>query len=415
VALLEEAADRQRDGGMNGGTTGHRGAAWLVAFAFIVTMLGTTLPTPLYPLYQARFALSGLTATVIYALYAVGVIAGLLLFGAWSDRIGRRRMLLSGLLLSGLSAVVFLFAGNLTMLLTGRVLSGLSVAMLTGTATAALVDLAAPGRQRRASLVAAAANTGGLGTGPLLAGVLAQYAPQPVRLCFAVDLILVALAVIGLAGIPEPVAAGRRSRPRVQRLRVPTAVRGAFLRAGIAGFAGFAVLGLFAAVSAAFLGQVLHARNHALTGLVAFLAFSASTLGQFASAALPDRRALPVGCLGLALGAEVVAASLSYRSLPVLVLGALVCGLAHGLVFRAGLTMVTTASPPDQRAEVASSLFVTLYVGISIPVIGLGAAAERFGLLHSGVIFGVLAAGLALVAFLSLVSRGAPSAGTAAT
>jgi predicted MFS family arabinose efflux permease len=382
---------------------GHPAAMWLVAFAFVVTMLGTTLPTPLYPLYQNRFGFSGLTVTVIYAVYAVGVVAALLLFGSWSDQIGRRRMLLSGLVLSGLSAMVFLFAGGLPMLLVGRLLSGLSVAIFAGTATAALVDLAAPGRQHRASLLAAGANTGGLGAGPLLSGVLSQYASQPLRLCFLVDLALVALAGIGVARIPEPVAIGRRIRPRLQRLRVPAQVRGAFLRAGLAGFAGFAVLGLFAAVSAAFLAQVLHAHNHALTGVVAFAAFNASTLGQIASATMAERRALSVGCLGLAAGAGLVAASLSAASLPLLVAGALACGLAHGLVFRAGLTMVTAGSPVGQRAEVASSLFVTLYIGISIPVIGLGAAADRFGLLRAGIGFAALFGTLALAAFFSLL------------
>ncbi|MGH3764566.1 MAG: hypothetical protein ACRDTX_05370 [Pseudonocardiaceae bacterium] len=45
----------------------------LVAYAFAVTMLGTTLPTPLYPIYQQRIGFSGFVVTVIYAVYAVGV------------------------------------------------------------------------------------------------------------------------------------------------------------------------------------------------------------------------------------------------------------------------------------------------------------------------------------------------------
>src|SRR5436190_487853 len=263
---------------------GHRAAAWRVAFAFLVTMLSTTLPTPLYPLYQSRFDLTALTVTGLYALYAVGVIMALLLFGAWSDRFGRLRMVRAGLLLSGLSAVAFvaavrLPAGGLAALLTGRVLSGLSVGFVAGAATAALVDLAGPGRQRRASLVAAAVNTGGLAAGPLLAGALAQYWREPLQSAFAVDLALVAIAVLGLIRVPEP-AAVRGGRRRLQRLGVPAPVRGAFFRVGLAGFASFAVLGLFAAVSAAFLTQVMHERNHALVGGVACLAFVTSTMGQ---------------------------------------------------------------------------------------------------------------------------------------
>ncbi len=86
--------------------------------------------------------------TVIFAVYAGGVIAALLLFGNLSDSIGRRRALLPGLALSAASAVIFLLADGLPLLLVGRVLSGLSAGIFTGTATATLVDLGA-GRERR--------------------------------------------------------------------------------------------------------------------------------------------------------------------------------------------------------------------------------------------------------------------------
>src|SRR5947209_4471547 len=132
------------------------------AFALAIGMLGTTLPTSLYPLYRQRFGFSELMITVIFATYAVGVIASLLLFGRLSDQIGRRRVLLPGLLLSALSAVCFLTATGLPLLLVGRVLSGLSAGIFTGTATATLLDLAPAGRRGRATLVATMANIGAL-------------------------------------------------------------------------------------------------------------------------------------------------------------------------------------------------------------------------------------------------------------
>jgi MFS family permease len=120
-------------------------AAAAFALAVAVAMLGTTLPTPLYGLYRQQFGFSELMITVIFATYAAGVIASLLLFGRLSDQIGRRRVLLPGLVLSALSAVCFLTASGLPLLLTGRVLSGLSAGIFTGTATATLIDLAPGG------------------------------------------------------------------------------------------------------------------------------------------------------------------------------------------------------------------------------------------------------------------------------
>src|SRR4051794_6499325 len=124
----------------------------LLAFAFAVTMLGTTLPTPLYPAYEQRFGFGQLTVTVVFATYAVGVLVALLAFGRASDTLGRRPMLLGAIAVSALSAVTFLIVGSLyeggeVLLLVGRALSGLSAGMVTGTATAALADVAPPGRQ----------------------------------------------------------------------------------------------------------------------------------------------------------------------------------------------------------------------------------------------------------------------------
>lgn len=80
----------------------------LAAYAFLATMLGTTLPTPLYALYQRRYGFSELTVTVIFAVYAAGVITALMLFGRVSDEAGRRPVLLAGLGLSALSAIALL-------------------------------------------------------------------------------------------------------------------------------------------------------------------------------------------------------------------------------------------------------------------------------------------------------------------
>ena len=200
-------------------------------------------------------------------------------------------MLLAGLALSGLSALAFLLPNALVWLFVGRVLSGLSAGIFTGTATAAIVDLAPQRRRRpRAGLIAAAVNMGGLGAGPVLAGVLAQYAPLPTRLCFVVDLALVGVGAgcacsrcASRCGAATTCGCGRGG------CRFRAELRPTFVRAAIAGFAGFAVMGLFTAVSPAFLGTVLHHTNKALVGLVVVVVFGASVAGQTLSDACGHR------------------------------------------------------------------------------------------------------------------------------
>lgn len=380
---------------------GRRLAFAIVAYAFAVTMLGTTLPTPLYVFYEDDFGFSTLTITVIFATYAVGVITALVLFGRLSDEVGRRRVLLPGLALSALSAVVFLLAQGLAPLLLGRLLSGLSAGIFTGTATATLLDLADPENRARATLVATLANMGGLGCGPLLAGAIAEWSGSPLHLPFWVDLALLAPAVVGIWAIPEPTAPKRHPRLRPQGLSVPPEVRAVFVRSALAGFAGFAVLGLFTAVGPAFAGQVLGVGNHAAVGLIVFSVFAASTLGQLSLGPLvPARRALPLGCTGLIAGMVALAAGLADASLPLLLLGGVVAGFGQGLSFRAGLGAVNAAAPEARRGEVASSFFVVAYVAISIPVVGEGLLAQAIGLRDAGLVF---TAAVALLAATVLV------------
>lgn len=239
----------------------------LLAYAFAAMMAGTTLPTPLYALYSQRMHFAVLTTTVIYSSYAGGVLVALLVFGRWSDAVGRRPMLLAGTACALASAAVFLGADSVPVLLVGRVLSGLSAGLFTGTGTAAIIEAAPPSWRDRAPAVATVANIGGLGAGPVLAGVLAQYAPAPLHLTFIVHIVLATLAAIAVLIVPE--TSSRTGSIGFQRLSVPSEVRSVFITAALAAFAGFSVTGLFTSVAPSFLATVVGIDNHALAGVIA--------------------------------------------------------------------------------------------------------------------------------------------------
>ncbi|WP_124720246.1 MULTISPECIES: MFS transporter [unclassified Streptomyces] len=358
------------------------------ALVFAIGMAGTTLPTPLYGLYQEQLGFSELMVTVVFAVYAVAVITVLLVAGNYSDETGRRPVLLCALGLSAASAGCFLLEGGLPLLFAGRLLSGCAAGLLSGAATAAVIELAAPGQRARAGFAATAANMGGLGCGPLLSGILAQYTPWPLTLPFWVHLGLVALACGITWFLPETVAEPkRRPRLRPQGLSVPAEVRGVFLPASLAAFAGFALLGLFTAVAPSFASHTLGVRNLAVSGAVVFSVFLASTAGQSLSRRIGARLALPVGCGILVVGLLLVASSLIAESLLLLVLGALCGGTGQGLAFRAALTLISDAAPAQHRGGTISAFFVVAYGGISVPVVGVGALATWLGLRQAGLIF----------------------------
>jgi MFS family permease len=372
-------------------------AFWLTAFLFAATMLGTTLPTPLYVLYERQWGFGAGMVTVVFSTYAAGVLAALLLAGRSSDQVGRRPVLAAGLGISAASTVVFILAPSLGWLFVGRVLSGLSAGLVTGTATAALTDLATARAVRRASVVATVANIGGLGLGPLIAGLFAEYGPYPTVLVFCVYLGLLAVAAAGLLAVPETVTQRQRLSLRLRGLAIPATGRAEFLAAGLAGFAAFSLLGMFTSLAPTFLRTVLHDNNLAVGGAAAFLAFTTAAVAQVAVSRLPGRPVLLAG-LGLFLAALVlIVTALGEASSSLFFTATIVSGLASGTAFIGSLSTANRLAPADRRGQVVSTFFVLCYLGLTVPVIGLGVTSQFIGdfraTLAVGIVLGVLAVG----------------------
>jgi MFS family permease len=373
-----------------------RVAFWLGALILSVTMLGTTLPTPLYVIYQAQWHFSAAIVTVTFAVYAVAVLATLLLAGRSSDQAGRKPVLAAALCSSALSTVVFILAPNVGVLFAGRILSGISAGLMTGTATATLTELIPASASRRASLTATAANMGGLGLGPLIAGLFAQYAPDPTVLVFEVYLAVLAAAGLCLLLIPEPVSPRRRPSLRFAGLGIPERGRSEFIAAGAAAFAAFSLLGLFAALAPTFLGNVLHENSHAVQGGVVFLLLAVGTATQLLLARFNSRRVMMAG-LGLFLAAlALIVAALSQADMALFLAGTVVGGVGVGAVFLGSLATANRLAPPGQRGQVISTYFVACYTGLIIPVVGVGVAAEFIGDFAAVLALSILLAGLCL-------------------
>jgi hypothetical protein len=359
----------------------HSAAFWVVAAAFCVNLAFSAVPTPLYAIYQGRDHFSTLMITVVYAVYAVGVIGSLFLGGHISDWVGRRRVLVPALAVNVLSAVLFIAFPSLAGLIVARIVSGISIGLTTGTATAYLAELhlGAGGSPtgRRPQVVATASNLGGIGVGPLGAGLLAQFVPSPLVIPYVIFGGVLAVLALFIAFAPET-ANRPEPRPayRPQRVAIPAHARGTFFAATGAAAAAFAVFGVFNSLMPGFLVGTLHETSYAMAGAVAFSAFAAGAAAQIAlgrvGTATTLRVALPVLIAGLAL----FSAGMWLPSLPVFVIGGIVTGAGGGLVFRGSLVAAASTAPPESRAEVLAGFFLGAYVGLSAPVIALGVATK---------------------------------------
>jgi MFS family permease len=355
----------------------HGAGLWAVAFAFLTVLAFSTVPTPLYAIYQARDGLSTFLITVIFAAYALGVIPALFFAGHVSDWLGRRRTLVPAVLTSVISAVVFLLWRDLPGLLVGRALSGLSVGIVTATATAYLAELHLAERPdaspKRAQVLATTANLGGLGLGAIVAGGLAQTVDTPLTVPFVVFGALLAVAAIGVALAPETVTRpSTRPAYHPQRVAVPAEARGRFFGAAAGALVSFAAFGLFTALAPSFLAGTLGDTSHALAGVPAFTAFTAAVAAQLATGGWNVRRLLAVGMATLAAGIVMVTAATWVPSLALFLAGGLIAGAGAGLLFKGGIVTASGLAVPERRAEVLAGFFLAGYIGIFGPVLGLG-------------------------------------------
>ncbi|HEV8066071.1 MAG TPA: MFS transporter [Acidimicrobiales bacterium] len=350
---------------------------WLAAGAFLVAMAFSTVPTPLYVLYQRRDGFSSFVVTIVFAVYAVGVITSLLLGGHVSDWLGRRRVLVPALATEAAAAVLFLVWPTLPGLIVARLVSGLGVGLITATATAHLRDLqgaARPGAgSGRFEVVSTAANLGGLGVGTLISGALAQFFGSPLVVPYAVFAVLLLLAVVGLAFVPETVRPPDvRPRYRPQRVSFDHGDRRTTAMAAAAAFVGFAVFGLFTSLAPGFVGATLHHPGRLLAGLLPFMAFGAAALAQTATGRLANRARMLVGTVFQAVGMIVLAVAMEDGNLAAFLIGGALAGAGAGILFKAALASFVGGAEPQRRGEAASSLFLAAYAGLILPVIGIG-------------------------------------------
>ncbi|MFI7588824.1 MFS transporter [Spongisporangium articulatum] len=360
----------------------HGAGFWVVGWAFLVAMAFSTVPTPLYAIYQARDGFPTYVVTIVFASYAVGVSASLYLAGHLSDWFGRRPVVLIALLTEVLSAAVFLLWQSVPALVVARFVGGLGIGVLTATATAHLAELnatARPGRGRRAVTVATGVNLGGLAVGPLIGGVLAQYVTRPLETPYAIFLVLLVVSALAVAVVPETVERpAERPAYRPQQVRLPGETRSTFAAAAVGAAAAFSVMGLFMSLAPTVLAGTLHVTSRLAAGAVAFSVLAAATVAQLALGGLTPRRQLSIGLVVMPAGLVLIAASVAAAVTWLFVAGAVVAGVGLGLVFKAAAATAAGLAAPQARGETMAAFFLIAYVGLAVPVLLIGAALSQF-------------------------------------
>ncbi len=371
----------------------------VVAANLSAIFMGSTLVSPLYPRYQQIFVFSELTLTVVYAVYVVGNLAALFLLGRLSDQVGRSRIGFWAIGFGCASTVLYLSASGIAWLYAARVLSGLAIGLGSGTFTAWIADLSEGSDKSGASVIASSANMVGLAIGPLIGGLLAQYAPWPLHLSFAVYLVLLFIMTVFIGKTRETIVAARTFREASFRplLGVPREIRSAFFSPAITAFVTFAMVGFYASLVPILLKRDIHKSGTVISGDVLFELFLTAAVAIILTRKLKSRAAMLGGLVLLIVSLGLLMLAQESHSFPILLTGSAVSGIAAALGYRGSLQVVNQIAPADKRAEVVSSYLVAGYLGNSLPIIGIGFASRIINPESANIVFAVIIALLALV------------------
>lgn len=383
---------------------------WVVAIVFFLAMSYSTVPTPLYPIYEQADGFPVWMITVIFAAYAVGVVGGLLLLGPVSDWAGRRRMSLIALALVAVAALIFSIWTEVPALLAARVVNGVGIGILSANATAHLGELRSRARPSESPVIAAtvagAATIGGLALGPVVGGLFAEFVGDPLFLPNAIYLVVILGCGVVMAFVPETVTmVSSRGRYRPQRLVVPSSSRSAFGAAGLGAFSAFALLGTFTTLTPVILVGTFDDPDHLLAGLTAASVFASAAIAQVALMRVALRRQLTTAIVCCALGLTSVAIGSLLPSLVVFVLGGIVSGVGVGILFRSAIATAGALADPAHRGETLALLFLIAYVGLIIPVVSVGLAVEFVNEQVVMIVFSVLVLAATVIAGVAMRRR----------
>lgn len=359
--------------------------------AFVSLYLAAGAPTPLLTYYQQQWGFAAPLLTLAFAVYSGGFLIALLTAGSLSDHIGRRPVLLGALFVQLVSMIMFLTAADIGAVIAARVVQGVATGAATSAFSAALVELAPPGRKKLATVLSSVGVAGGLALGALLAGLAIEYVPRP---DVPVFIALAAITVFGMVVVALAPGSGIRRkgalRSLLPKITVPAAARSEFLSAAPAIAAGWMLAALSLGLAPSIVRHVFQIDSGLLTGFTVFVGPAASAVAGLAFLRVGSRSGMVLGIAASIAGTAGIVSGVLIGSLLLLVAGQMLGGIGFGAAFAAALRLIMPLVGAHERGSVAAAVYILAYASFSIPVILAGLLAPSFGLVAAVVVYGIV-------------------------
>ncbi len=360
----------------------------------------SAVPSPLYVVYQDQWGFPDSTLTEVFAIYALALLASLLVFGAISDHVGRRPVLLVAIFFEAVSVLLFLAAGDVNTLAVARVVQGFATGAAISTLGAVVVDLQPKHAPKRGGVVTGIAPLAGLALGALGCGLLIQLAPAPTSLVFVVLLGALAISAVAVWFSPETstMRPGARQSLRL-RVALPSRLRKEIMVIVPILIAGWALGGLYLSLGPSIAGEMLGIDGYLVGGIVVCALCGTGALTAFLLREREPEDVLLMAAGFLIFGMLITLTGLNFGILAVALTGTMVAGIGFGATALGGFGCLSKMAEPHERGQVLALGYVIGYLAYSLPAVAGGFAASEFGLHGTALVYGAAIVVLALLAF----------------
>jgi MFS family permease len=376
-----------------------RGAAFYLLASISVSLLASSsVPTPLYAIYQAAWGFSSVTLTIIFGGYAIAVLSSLLVFGRLSDHVGRRPILIFATAGQAFVMIAFFLAANASDLLLARIVQGLITGAAIAAVGAGMIDL----DKSRGAVANAVAPVFGTAIGAAIAGALAQFLPQPTHLVFVLFTAVFVAQFIGVILMDESVSPTAGAVASLQpRFTLPMAARSPMFLAIPVLVALWALAGFYGALGPTLIRGMFGSQSPLLGGMALFVLGSSAVTAVLILQHRDARLMLAMGASALLIGTGVTVLSLPYHFIVVFFAGTIIAGVGFGLGFQGALRTIMPHTAAHERAGVLSLIYVVSYLALGLPTVAAGYFLSRHvDILLAAQVFGMFVMTLSAVALL---------------
>ncbi|MGO2512106.1 MFS transporter [Marinomonas polaris] len=368
--------------------------------AILATFMGaSSVPTPLYHLYQETWRFSSTTLTMIFAVYAFGLLAALLIGGKISDHIGRRPTICAALIGELAAIIIFHQSSNADWLIAARFVQGLATGIATSSIGAALLDV----NKGRGALINSITPLGGMAIGTILCSLLVVFAPYPMHLIYELLFVIVIIEILLIWITPETAdvhsGALKSLKPSVL---VPPQARSMLIAISPLNISTWGLGGFYLSLMPSIVIKATGSSSVLLGGLiVSLLTISgAVSIAYFRNHA--PHHILYRGAFLVCLGVMLIIVGTNLHIIWLMLAGSTIAGLGFGSCFLGILRSLMPLAEPRQRAGLMAAYYLESYLAFSLPAIGAGILAQHIGLIPTVTIYGTAIIALVIIAVITL-------------